>query len=120
MYSSNNPLTYVLTMAKLDATGYQWITKLAKFNCTIHYHLGKSNVNADAFSRIPWDQNIDVDAVRAIFKATVDGPETLMKVYTCHERAISSLILESPSTWMTAKEWVWAPKADPAISQVTT
>ena len=31
-YSGNNPLTYVLTTDKLDATGHRWIAKLAKFN----------------------------------------------------------------------------------------
>ena len=71
-------------------------------------------------SRIPWDQNIEADAIRDIFKVAVEGPEALMEVYTCHKRAISSLILESPPTWMTAMEWVWAQKADPVISQVTT
>ena len=61
-----------------------------------------------------------MDAVGAIFKATVDGPGALMEVCICHKMAISSLILESPPTWMTAMEWVWAQKADPVISVVTT
>ena len=43
-----------------------------------------------------------------------------MEVYTCHKGAISSLILESPPTLMTAMEWVQAQKANPAISQVIT
>ena len=53
VHSNNNPLTYILTTTKLDTTGHWWITKLAKFNITIHYHLGKSNIDADALSRIP-------------------------------------------------------------------
>ena len=81
VYSNNNPLTYVLIIAKLDVTGHWWIFNLAKFNFTIHYHLGKSNVNADTLSRIQWDQNIEAYAVGAIFKATVHGPEVLMEVY---------------------------------------
>ena len=44
----------------------------------------------------------------------------LMEVYTYHESAIISLILESPPTWMTATEWVWVQRVDPAIYQVTT
>ena len=35
-FSDNNPLTYVLTAAKSDATGHRWIAKLAKFNFTIY------------------------------------------------------------------------------------
>ena len=120
VYSDNNSLTYVLTMAKLDAIRHQWIAKLAKVNFTIHYSSGKSNVNADTLSRIPLDQNIDVDAVGPIFKAAIDVPEARMEVFTCHKRAISSLILEFPSTQMTTTEWVHAQKADPAINQVIT
>ena len=63
VYSDNNPLTYVLTTTKLDATGHQWIAKLAKFNFTTHYYLGKSSVYTDALSQIPWDQNIEMGAV---------------------------------------------------------
>ena len=74
-YSGNKHLNYVLTMAKLDATGHQWIVKLVKFNFTIYYCSEKSNVNADVLSRIPWNQNIEADTVRAILKATVDGPD---------------------------------------------
>ena len=38
------------------------------------------------------------ETVKAIFKATVEGTDALLEVYACHEKAISSLILESPST----------------------
>ena len=116
----NNPVIYILTMAKLDTTGHWWIAKLAKFNFTIHYHLGKSNVDADTLSRILWDQNIESDTVGAIFKAVVDGLEALMEVYICHKGAISSLILESSPTQMTMMEWVQAQKANPASDQVIT
>ena len=113
------PLTYVLTMVKLDVTRHQWIAKLAKFNFTIHYHSGKSDVDADALSQIPRDQNFKTNTVGAIFKAAVNGPGALMEIYTCHKRAIGSFILESPPAWMNAMEWVWAKKADPAIYQGT-
>ena len=32
VYTDNNPLTYVLTRAKLDATGQRWIAALANYN----------------------------------------------------------------------------------------
>ena len=32
VYTDNNPLTYVLTTAKLDATGQRWIANLANYN----------------------------------------------------------------------------------------
>ena len=82
--------------------------------------MGKSNVEVDALSRIPWDQNIRADAVEAIFKATMEGPSALMEIYACHEKAISSLILVSPPALMTIANWVQAQKADPTINQLVT
>ena len=32
VYTDNNPLTYVLTSAKLDARGQRWLAKLANYN----------------------------------------------------------------------------------------
>ena len=42
VYTDNNPLTYVLTTAKLDVMGHRWIAGLANFNFHIHYQSGKS------------------------------------------------------------------------------
>ncbi len=57
VYTDNNPLTYVLTTAKLNATGNHWVAELADFNFTIKYRPGKSNADADGFSRMPLDIN---------------------------------------------------------------
>ena len=84
----------------------------------IYYHLGESNVQADVLSSIPWDQNIRTEAVKVIFKATVEGPNALIELYACHKKAIRSLILESTPAQMTAADWVHAQKADPTINQV--
>ena len=56
VYTDNNPLTYILTSAKLDATGQRWVASLASYNFSLHYRSGKSNVEADALSRIPWEE----------------------------------------------------------------
>ena len=60
VYMDNNPLTYILTTAKLDATGQRWIASLANYNFKIFYRSGKCNVEADVSSRIPWE-NTQVD-----------------------------------------------------------
>ena len=52
VYTDNNPLTYVLTTVKLDATGQQWIAASALYYFRIYYRSGKMNANADALSRI--------------------------------------------------------------------
>lgn len=55
MFSDNNPLTYVLSSAKLNATGCRWVAELADFHFTIRYRPGKENVDADSLSRMPTD-----------------------------------------------------------------
>ena len=49
----NNPLTYVMKKAKLDAHGHRWVSDLSAFDLDIIYRPGKANGNADALSRIP-------------------------------------------------------------------
>ena len=70
---------------------------LAKFNFMVYHGSRKSNKKGDALSRIQWDQSIRAEVVKAIFKAAVEGTDALMEIYACHEKAINSLILESPS-----------------------
>lgn len=51
--TDSNPLTYILTTAKLDATSYQWLSALSTYNFKLQYRTGKQNVDADALSRLP-------------------------------------------------------------------
>ena len=37
VFTDNNPLTYVLTTAKLDVLGHRWIAGLANYNFHIYY-----------------------------------------------------------------------------------
>lgn len=50
--TDNNPLKYVMSTAKLDATGQRWVSQLAMFDFEIEYRQGKCNSNADALSRM--------------------------------------------------------------------
>nr|XP_048715732.1 uncharacterized protein LOC125640603 [Caretta caretta] len=43
VWTDNNPLTYVLTSAKLDATGQRWVAALASYEFSIQYQSGRSN-----------------------------------------------------------------------------
>ena len=51
--TDNNPLTYVLSSAKLDATAHRWLAALGAYNFSISYRSGRQNTDADALSRIP-------------------------------------------------------------------
>ena len=51
MLTDNNPLTYVLTTAKLDATGHRWLAELSLYDFSIKYRPGLKNGDADGLSR---------------------------------------------------------------------
>ncbi|XP_040195295.1 uncharacterized protein LOC120928256 [Rana temporaria] len=51
--TDNNPLTYLLTTAKLDATGHRWLAALSGFTFSLKYRPGVGNRDADALSRRP-------------------------------------------------------------------
>ena len=71
VYTDNNPLTYILTSAKLDATGQRWVASLANYDFQIFYKSGKTIVEADALSRIPRNGHtmLDKPTVKAIMSA---------------------------------------------------
>lgn len=47
----NNLLIYILTSAKLDATGHLWLAALSTFSFNIQYRAGKKIQDADGLSR---------------------------------------------------------------------
>ena len=49
VYTDNNPLTYILTTARLDAYGQQWVVSLANYNFKICYKNGKLNMDGNCF-----------------------------------------------------------------------
>ena len=61
VYTDNNPLTCILTSAKLDATGQCWVASLANYDFRTFYKSGKSNVEADALSHIPRTGDVLID-----------------------------------------------------------
>lgn len=54
VFTDNNPLTYIFTSAKLDATGHRWASALSGFNFDLKYRAGSKNTDADAMSRLPY------------------------------------------------------------------
>lgn len=76
VYSDNNPLTYVMSSAKLNATGCRWVAELADYNFTIRYRPGKENIDADSLSRMPMEEimeqcteELSFDCVAALIQA---------------------------------------------------
>ena len=127
-YTDNNPLTYVLTSAKLDACGQRWVCKLANYNFTIRYRCGQSNVEADALSRISWpevlsDEDIDLDlecmdthVVNTVLIGTNSKSSLIESVSYSSEIIPDELDVENNST--TALDWVQLQRADPHLSVI--
>ncbi len=53
VYTDNNPLTYVMTTAKLNASGLRWVAELSDYDFSLQYRPGKVNKDADGLSRNP-------------------------------------------------------------------
>ncbi|KAK7877074.1 hypothetical protein WMY93_032212 [Mugilogobius chulae] len=57
--TDSNPLTYILTSAKLDATSHRWLAALSTYSFKLQYRTGKQNTDADALSRRPHENTLD-------------------------------------------------------------
>lgn len=66
--TDNNPLTYVTTSAKLDATSQRWVAALANYDFELKYRPGSQNADADGLSRIP------ADSIKAICTCQIVSP----------------------------------------------
>ena len=120
VYTDNNPLTYVLTTAKLDATGQRWIANLANYNFKIHYRSGKSNIDADALSRIPWDV-VQVDHVQVgpIVKSTVLAYQAAIRIPHLPNAVITTKELVVRTDYQLSKsQWREEQAADGSINKV--
>ena len=126
VYTDNNPLTYVLTTAKLDACGQRWVAKLANYNCTIQYRSGHSNVEADALSRISWPkvldgtdtvdvENMGTHVVNAIIAGARSKSSLIESISSSPEIIPSELIADSSEPPL---DWFKLQRADPSLATI--
>ena len=76
VYTDNNPLTYVMTSAKLNATGMRWVNELSDYNFTLKYRPGKLAADADGLSRNPLSPTDIVPAVSPTCSPSVSSSST--------------------------------------------
>ena len=109
VYTDSNPLTYILTTAKLDVTGQRWVASLANYNFKIFYRSGKCNVETDALSRIPWE-NTQVDHLEPLIVQTMlqSKLETEMGIPEEYSQlnVIQKEMLVNSTPKLTQCEWV--------------
>ena len=129
VYTDNNPLTYVLSSAKLDACGQRWVAKLANYNFTIKYKCGLSNVEAYALSRISWpevladteDLDVDLNCMDThVVNAILTGSRSissLIESVSCSSKIFSpELSLDSDSS--SNIDWMKEQRADPNLTVI--
>ena len=117
VYTGNNPLTYVLTTAKSDATGHRWIAALSNYNFSITYRPGKGYHDADALSCIKRPGRL----VHSQFFAVCEGVQSLhCKIEThCHgAKVVDALGQDNALPGMTPLEWCQSQAKHPAIHQI--
>ena len=121
VYIDNNMLTYILTTAKLDATGQRWVASLANYNFKIFYRSGKHNVEADALSRIP-QENTQVDHLEPLIVQTMlqSKLETEVGIPEKYSplNVIQKEMLVNSTPKLTQHEWVKEQYEDVIISAI--
>ena len=71
VFSDNNPLSYVMDSAKLNATGMKCVAELADHNFKVKYRPGKISQDCDYLSRHPIAEThtneVDLEKVSTLF-----------------------------------------------------
>ena len=129
VYTDNNPLTYVLSTAKLNAVGHRWVGELADFRFDIKYRPGKSNIDADVLSRCPLDidqymshctEELSKEVVNAAWggsrAADMDEVAWVAAIGVAH--GVAECNFPDPLPAFKHQELVEAQRVDPAIGLV--
>ena len=112
IYTDNNPLTYVMTMAKLDATTQRWVAVLASYTFKVFYQSGKQNIEADALSHMKWDK----EDVAAILEKGCCLESSLPLVPPQSATAQSIQLDLKPQ--LTSQEWKNEQQSDPDLCKI--
>ena len=119
VYTDSNPLTYVLTTTKLDATGHRWVAALSNYTFSIIYKPGKGNKDADALSHIRWPEAMELDSqtVHAVCEG-VQVPHGKVETLCHGAHVVDALSNDRAPPGMTSLEWCHAQTQDPILSQI--
>ena len=130
VYTDNNPLTYILTTAKLDAASHWWVSSLASYNFWFHYQARKANIDADALLRVSWlgcmpddsgtHLKVTAAAVQTVQEAALEGPASPIEAYSYDLHVLDTVQDSQQVTCMTLEDWHQAQQADLTLSLVIT
>ena len=118
VYTDNNPLTYILSTAKLDAMGHRWMASLGPYNFALHYKPGKLNCDADALSRISWESVSPAVVQATMDLAHVDGTLILDPEIRGQKSGDAPLVLKSLRISDPTRKWQHRQSEDPEIRKI--
>ena len=120
--TDNNPLTYIFTTAKLDATGQRWVAALSNYNFCIKYRSGRNNADADGLSRRVAKSGEEVifpEVLKAICQAvTVSSPLVDSVALTTSVPTSDSIPDQMLSHALSSKDWRKAQRNDPTLKNI--
>ena len=115
VYTDNNPLTYILSTAKLDAMGHSWVASLGPYNFSLHYKPGKLNCDVDVLSHINWE-SISPEVVQATMDlAHVDRTLILDPEIRGRKSTNEPFVLKSLRMNKAIRKWQCRQNEDPEI-----
>ena len=108
VYTDNNPLMYILTTAKLDATSHRWVAALAAYHFTLNYRPGKANIDADALSRIPWhkEQTVEPETVGHLLGNVISKAGRVIECYKGHTTTVPEPVPKAEPGNRSVMDWV--------------
>ena len=109
----------------MDATGQRLVVRLANYNFKLHYKSGKLNVEADALSRIPWEQEeklhtLDTTAVKAIISRGYSGDSPIPEIPLVTISFIAKGLVVDSTTKLSKQDWKREQQADLDIGPTIT
>ena len=120
VYTNNNPLTYILTTAKLDATSHRWVAALVAYNFTLNYRPGKANIDADPLSRIPWNkaQMVEPETVGHLLGNVISKVGCVIECYKGHITTVLEPLPRAEPGKMSVIDWVAAQWEEKGLRKV--
>ncbi len=123
MFTDNNPLTYVLSSAKLDAVGHHWVAALAVYDFSLVYKQGCFNQDADALSWIQWPsvvKELDREVISAACQVVSEPSTPVMDTFSLSEALINehfdNPMMDGLTQMMQDNDWAIMQDQDPALA----
>ena len=101
VYTDCNPLSYVLSSAKVNATTIRWVGELANYRFNVKYRPGRDSIDCDYLSRIPAEietlvEECEQEITPEMIGAVVAGCKSRGKFAAV--RAVSAVLMPDKAT----------------------